>query len=307
MEKQREQRSEEDQAHIERAYAGIAEMIATVDVPLSKRTDLSLLPSELPDTPERWISNYAEGMANALGPGPKVTQQEAIAGIRAAFENKYGMTAEAYAENSVSLPEQESYGKGLKSTPEKAARHEADRRQQREHDDKAKQANRVAYVEAYCGPNQEYMMLAAVTQERTKQGLDGGHLRAFSLVKPDPTRGSDAPRVEMNDPAYERWFTSPPNILVAQYKNGELTRYADDPKLDATLEEIRGWYTSSYIKEIKNNVRWHEAAGLETETAQLGSTSKQGDSFARAILEAAKREADRDSGLARQDHSDRSR
>jgi hypothetical protein len=116
-----------------------------------------------------------------------------------------------------------------------------------------------------------------------KAGLDGGHLRAFSLVKPDPTRGSDAPRVEKNDPAYERWFTSAPNILVAQYKNGELTRYVDDPKVATALEEIRTWYTASYIQEIKHDVRWQEAVNSEGDE----------QSFARALRKAAQHEADR--------------
>lgn len=134
----KEQRSDERQAQIERAYAGIAELIATCNVPLSKRTDLPYLPSELPDTPERWISSYAEGMANALGNGPKVTQQEAIAGIRAAFEKKYGMTPEAYAESFVPVPEHhpehDKDKEGFRFAVKKAASHEADRGQQREHD-----------------------------------------------------------------------------------------------------------------------------------------------------------------------------
>lgn len=103
------------------AYEKVATLIAA-KVPLSKRTDITLLPSELPDTAEHWISNFADGMAST----GECTQEEAIKSIRAAFENKYGMTPEEYTESYV--PEQKHvHSDGFECAAEAAARHEVDR------------------------------------------------------------------------------------------------------------------------------------------------------------------------------------
>lgn len=136
MEDEKEQRSQEEQARLDRAYSEIAILIAIGNVPRSKRTDLPYAPGELPDTPERWIANYAEGLASPLG-GTLVTKEEAIQGIRAAFEKQNNMTPEAYADGFTPETKHNSRGQGWLSALKKAAERtiSPDGRHERERDE----------------------------------------------------------------------------------------------------------------------------------------------------------------------------
>lgn len=96
-------------------YRQIAITIAKVDVPLSAERARASSPGVRPDTPERWIDNYAEGIARA----GEVTREHAVKRIRAAFGLEYGMTPEAFADR------QRQGGSGKARAIAKAAQQEA--------------------------------------------------------------------------------------------------------------------------------------------------------------------------------------
>lgn len=58
------------------AFEKAADLIAKVDVPLSKRDDLKHVPGEHPDIPVQWLSDYAAGIAEASD--GKLTKEEAM-------------------------------------------------------------------------------------------------------------------------------------------------------------------------------------------------------------------------------------
>jgi len=119
----REKRNSADRVAVDdEAFEQIAQIIATVNIPQSKTKDRrGLLPNEKPDTPERWISNYAEGLASTGA----MALQDAVKGIRAAFKHKYGMSPERYAER---------YDASRQEALRKATQFEAGRDADRERD-----------------------------------------------------------------------------------------------------------------------------------------------------------------------------
>ena len=100
--------------------------------------------------------------------------------------------------------------------------------------------NPSEYVEMFAGPNLEYAWIAEVTREPSTEGLDGGRIQYFNLVKTKDTPQREAPGFDDIE-KYEQWLkdVSPNHIQIARYDNGALTIDEDDPHAQAIVEDIK--------------------------------------------------------------------
>ena len=121
----------------EHAFDQVAIIIADIDIPISKDRAITATPEERASTPADWIDNYAAGMART----GNCSHEEATTGIRAAFENRYDMSPEAYLDRY--RPKQASTDKAMERAFEKVSekeqdetRHRAERDQGRERDNR---------------------------------------------------------------------------------------------------------------------------------------------------------------------------
>jgi len=166
-----------------------------------------LLPGEKPVTPERWISNLAEGYCRDR---PE-RREQAIEAIRHAFKTKYGVTPEVYLE---------------RGRDEKAADGERE--------------NPSEFIEMVSGPKLEYSWIAEVTLDPTPEGLEGGRVRYFNLTRSNDAPVPEAPDVRDQD-KYAEWVEKAPprDIAVARYEDGKLTVDRNNPHAADIIDEIK--------------------------------------------------------------------
>jgi hypothetical protein len=90
-------------------------------------------------------------------------------------------------------------------------------------------------------PNLEYSWVAELESGPARNGLDGGRVVYFSLVKDNGAARTEAPDMFKDEAKYlDSLDKQPPRTLqIALYQGGELTRFTDDPHADAIIDEIK--------------------------------------------------------------------
>ena len=96
------------------------------------------------------------------------------------------------------------------------------------------------FVEMVSGPNLEYSWIAELKAGPVPQGLDGGRVVSFSLVKDNDAARAEAPDITAQNKYLERLNSLPPRVIqIARFEDGKLTRFEDDPHAAAIIDEIR--------------------------------------------------------------------